>query len=300
MSQQITDFFSSVSPEMAAVSVVVIVAFLAFFWGVIRQLAGMVVLAIGCFVGWIVFTQGQSFYWMQEFSGRYLFGIAVLCGGATFLLLRVLTHWFFSIGGVFSFFSSIFGKSAGKGLIGALISIIPSSFLVLVSASVLRLGGTIDGLDHTANAIFAREGAPSAQQSILRTASRWIDKSRLSELVDRVDPIGIDEVEKLGRILLLTQDARAWSQFSADPAASYLLGHPKVLQLARSAKSRHLLESKNKVAFFQDDELRALASDPEIRTILADVEIDPLLLSALYQQDADGAAHRRAYENPYR
>ena len=288
------DFFSNVSPEMAGIGLAVVIAGLAFFTGVIRQIAGMVALAIGCFAGWWVFANGQNFYWMQEFTGRYLFGVAVIAGGATYLLLRVLVQWFFSFAGVFGFFSKIFGKSAGKGVLGAVLSLVPSSFLVLVSAAVMKVGGSIDRLDATSGAIFAQEGSASPGQSLLHRASEWIEGSRLNEVLEEVDPICVDEIETLGRLVLLTQDAGAWASLQNDADAQRILYHPSVVSFARSAQSRGLLESKNKAAYFQDEELRALVADEEVHGLLHDVDIDAIIENALYEGE-----RRKQYRRPF-
>jgi|GEM_PF-3209133 len=300
----VANFFDSVTPEQAAIGVAVIVAVLAFVWGVIRQIAGMVALAAGCVVGWIVFTQGPDFYWMKELTARYHLGVSVISGGAIFLLLRVLTNWFFSFGSVFNFFSKIFGKSGGKGIVGAIVSLVPTSFLVLVSGLVLRLGGAVDGLDATNLAIHQTEGTDRPEATLLNRASRWIENSWFNELIDKVDPIAAPEIEKLGRMLLLTQDAQAWQMIRTDPTAMAVLNHPDVLAFARDQHARDLLTSKNRAVFFSDPRLRELSENPEIRPLLAEVSIDALIGNTLYGSvegaPDDQSPVRRAYQNPYR
>ena len=288
MPSLLASFLSGISPEALTIMVMVGCALIAFFTGVMRQLAGMLALAIGCIVGWYLFNYGGDLPWVSELDGRYLFAMSTGCGAVTFLALRVLVQWVFSFAVIAAFFGKFFGKSEGRGILGSIISLVPSSFLVMVSAVVLKLGGNIDSIEKTQEAVMAHEGTEATQESWISKAATWVKESNFSSLIASVEPADIDLVEKLGRILLLTQDSEAYQLMEKDPAMKKLLFHDDVLHYARGAQDREILQFDRASDLLKDEELRKLAANEEVAVLLTDVDLDKLEHSLLYQAPSKG------------
>ena len=239
-------------------------------------------------VGWFVFTRGSDFYWMRELDGRYLFWSSVIAGVASFLLLRVLTHWVLGFSGLFSCVSRIFGRSEGKGIVGLVVSFFPAVFLLTVFFQVLRLAGAVEGLDGMGTAVLARPGAPPLEPSLIQKGVRWVTESDWSDWLRSVDPIGIAEGEKLGKILLVSQDAKAWRYFEDDSACRELLKNIKFRDLLWNVQKGEIITKKNQFYVFQNKKLMSVARDPEVRLLLEKIEVDKLIDSALYEKPKSG------------
>lgn len=295
------DELGSVSPGQVALVVFLVLAVWGFVWGVVRQLAGMLVLAVGCGVGWLVFVRGGQLAWMREFDDRYLFWISVIAGVTVFCFLRVVVHWIFGLGGLLAFVSGIFGKSRGKGPVGALISLLPAAFLLLVVFSVFRLAGVFEGLDETRAAVFAPAGSPPPEPSLLRRVSGWMVEVPWRDWLERHDPLDLHAMEKLGKLLLVSYDGSARRVLERDPSCRELLADPRVHTLVREIAARGMYPDDGKLLPVSREEMRDIIGDPSVRALLGQMDVDGLVQQALYEQSGNEArAVRRSFRASYR
>lgn len=295
------DIFDAVSPGQVAVGVFLLLGVWGFVWGVVRQLAGMLVLALGCGVGWFVFTRGKEFIWMQELDDRYLFWISVIAAITVFFFLRVVVHWVFGFGSLFSFVSRIFGKSQGKGLIGAVVSILPAAFLIVVVALVFRLAGVIEGLEETRAAVFAPEGSFPREQSFFQGASAWVANGPWKEWLEQHDPLDIGALEKLGKILLVSHDRAALRALEKDPVCRQVLVDPRVRNMIRNIGAELGKPAAGSLLPVSLEDMLVIVRDPAHKALLGEIDVDRLVREALYEPSRElEGAERRSFQASYR
>ena len=263
-----------------AIGVVLIWAVRAFIFGVGRLLIGMAFLGIGVLAGWQVFLHGKE--WLTPVLGdapsaKTVLYSAWIAGGFTYGALGL-----FSRNLVARVTGS--GKAVGpRKMGGALLSLLPSGFLLWAVASGLRLTGSVDDLAATDATTISQDGTAATLPGFFSRARAAIETSKLGGLFRATDPLASPEDTRLTQFLLIMKDPDAWSQLRNHPQLAKILSHPDIQRLTRDNKVREYIAHGDYQQLLTLPELEAAAADPEIAPLLRAANPDQILPEILYE-----------------
>ncbi len=204
-----------------------------------------------------------------------LVGFSAVAGLIAYALCRVAL-------GVLSTFGilKIFGSMSGwKGMA---FSIIPSGFLLWVSAMALRLVGNLYGMEGVASV--GREGAriQSTFGSLVNDARRMMEKSSIGSLITNLDPFEMRPTANLARLLIVWPDQRLWPALASNPKTGKVYAHPKVAELGFNAAVRGAIEKKDFAGLIQMKEVETVAGYPDLHPLLSDVALEDAMDQIIY------------------
>ncbi len=269
-----------------AIGVILIWAIRAFIFGVGRLLFGMAFLGIGVIAGWQVFLHGKE--WLTPILGEAPSAKTVLysawvAGGFTYGALGL-----FSRNLIARLTGS--GKAVGpKKMSGALLSLLPSGFLLWAVASGLRLTGSVDDLAATDATTISKDGTTATPPGFFSRARAAIETSKLGNIFRATDPLATPEATRLTQYLLLMKDPDAWSQLRKHPQLAKILSHPDVQRLSRNNDVRKHIAHGGYQQLLTLPDLEATATDPDIAPLLRSADPEKILPQVLYETPPPGA-----------
>jgi len=250
---------------------------LAFANGVMKQVVNMLCVAAGVGVAWYCFRHRGDVYGASAASmgTDRLVGFSAVAGLIAYGVCRVALGILSSFG-ILSFFG---GMSGWKGMA---FSIIPSGFLLWVSAMALRLVGNLYGMEGVASV--GREGARIQHTfgSLVNDARRMMEKSSIGSLVSNLDPFEMRPTANLARLLIVWPDKRLWPALASNPKTGKVYAHPKVAELGYNAAVRGAIEKKDFAGLMQMKEVEAVASYPDLYPLLSDVALEDAMDQIIY------------------
>lgn len=249
---------------------------MAFSRGVMKQLMGMVCLAVGVAVAWFCFRHRVQVFGPSS-TGMGTDRLLLFSAGIGLLgygVARVLVHMLGAVGLV-----SLAGLAGWRGMA---LSLIPSGFLLWVGAMALRLIGNLYGLE-TASAV-AREGTriESSFGKVVEGIRRGFDHSMFGNLMANVDPFSIRPTTNLARLLIIWPDQRIWPRMMENPRIRRIYSDPKLQALGQHHKVRECIEKKDFTGLMQLPEVEQTAAHPDLKPLLSDVELEDAMDTVLY------------------
>ena len=259
-----------------AAAFVAFLAGMAFARGVVKQLVGMVSLAVGVSVAWFCFRHRIQVFGPTATNmgtDRLLLfsaGIGLMGYGVA----RVAVHMLGAIGLI-----SLAGMAGWRGMA---LSILPSGFLLWVSAMALRLIGNLYGLE-TASAV-AREGTriENTFGDFAQGIRKSIDHSMFGTLLSTVDPFSMRPTTNLARLLIVWPDQRVWPLMLQYPKIKKVYSERKMLELGQNPKVQKCIESKDFTGLMQLPEVEQAAAHPDLKVLLSDAELEDAMDTVLY------------------
>jgi hypothetical protein len=256
-------------------------AALAFANGAIKQLLGMVAMACGVAAAWYVFShRGEVF----GPSGASLTNdrLLMFAGGAGLLAYaaaRVALMLLSAIG-----LLRLLGTFAGWK--GAMLSMIPSAFLLWSSSMALRVVGNAYGVE-TASKV-AREGQriQSYFGEAVNQARSAMDRSMLGSIAAKVDPWGMRSTANLAKLLMVWPDSKLWGQMLENAKVKQIFSHQKILELGNDSAVQTAIEKKDFAGLIQLPQVAKVATHQDIEPLLIDAAVEETMDKVLYARVA--------------
>ena len=248
---------------------VVLLAGYAVARGVLSQLMRMLSMISAVLVAMYVFRNRADMFGSiaANMSTDTLLMVSAAAGLLTFFLARGLINIVVGFGLV-SFLASMTGWKAG------LISLIPSSVLVWLSAMVVRLVGSVYGVENAA----VEKGATGSKSDLgawVEQLAQMIDHSSIGALTEQLDPYDLRVTSNLARLLILWPDNGVWEKIAArSPESEAALNHPEIVALGRDEKVRQAIDRQNFAGLLQLPQVVKAARNPQLRPFLKDLVLE--------------------------
>jgi len=271
-------------PELPAGGFMIMMALLGYFRGVVKQFLTLLSAVVGFGSGWWVFRNLPGFLsesGLSDMSATTLYGASALAGLVSFGLLRVVTSWIGNLFGILGVVGKVFGKGGGKGLIGAVASLIPSSALVMLTGSALRFGGTVEDLDSTAEVLRDDSGVTERSPGLLSGLSDSIERTRVGSFLSKKDPTQDERVYKLGELLLLSGDPDVWAKLANRPDTGPAMHLPAVSALFDNENVRRAIQARDGAFLINHASVREVATRNPARSVLDGINISKVVSEVL-------------------
>ncbi|MEQ1748534.1 MAG: hypothetical protein ABL974_03880 [Prosthecobacter sp.] len=257
---------------------VAFLAGLAVARGVVSQVMGMLSLAAAVLAAMYVFRHRADMFGASA-SNMSTDTLLMISGGAgliTFFLARAAINMLAGFG-LLSFLASMTGWKAG------LISLLPSGALVWLSAMVLRLVGSVYGLENAA----VEQGAKGVKSDLgawVEQFAQKFDRTSIGKLTEQLDPYDVRATANLARLLILWPDNRVWQQIAArGPDSANALNHPEIAALGRDEKVRQAIDRQDFAGLMQLPQLEKAASNPQLEPFLKGLALEEAMDSIVYK-----------------
>jgi len=267
----------------ATIAIVGFIAFaagMAFAKGVVAQIINVLTLAACAWAAWYVFMHRVQIFGaagMHMTTNRLI----VMSGVAAILMFGVckVGKYFLAAFGIMRMLG---GLTGWKGLI---VSFIPSGGLLWLGSMVLRVVGSLYGMEN-ASEIVKKGGAIESQaRSIFYTLSQRIDNSVIGGLAKKLDPYNIKPTANLARLLILWPEGTMWQRLAAQNAkVANALNHPLIVNLGYDQDVRKAIENKDFAGLMQMRKIVDVANHPDLQPILSDMSLESAMDSVVYQQ----------------
>lgn len=270
--------FSGSSMTAGGLVLVAFLAGLAFARGIVQQILSMLSLGASVLVGLYIFRHRADVFGAYG-SNMSTDTLLVMSGAAallTFFLARAIINIVAGFGLV-AFLGSITGWKAG------LLSLIPSGAMVWLSAMVLRLVGSVYGLEN-ASIQQTGKGVKSDFGAWVEQLAQKVDRTSVGQFVEKLDPYDFRSTANLARLLILWPDGRVWQQIaSKGPETAKALNHPEIAALGRDPKVRQAIERQDFAGLMQLPQVVNTASNPELEPFLKGLALEQAMDSIVYQ-----------------
>lgn len=267
----------------ATIAIVGFMAFaagMAFAKGVVAQIINVLTLAACAWAAWYVFMHRVQIFGaagMHMTTNRLI----VMSGVAAILMFGVCKVGKYFLA-AFGLMRMLGGLTGWKGLI---VSFIPSGGLLWLGSMVLRVVGSLYGMEN-ASEIVKKGGAIESQaKSIFYTLSQKIDNSVIGGLAKKLDPYNIKPTANLARLLILWPEGAMWQRLAAQNAkVANALNHPLIVNLGYDQDVRKAIENKDFAGLMQMRKISDVANHPDLQPILSDMSLETAMDSVVYQQ----------------
>ena len=167
------------------------------------------------------------------------------------------------------------------GFPAAVLSVLPSTIVILFLFSCFRIAGTIQELHYVAS--LGREGIEHNGGRIppYPRAGVWREEIEsipgVQALLHPVDPFSRAASRNLAAVVLLDQAGATRAFFSSQSETASLFAEEAVRDLDQSPSIRRALQSGNRVALVLDPVLRERAMDSQLSPVLKELQLRPVL-----------------------
>lgn len=271
---------SSLWVTAGGLAFIAVAAGLAFLRGVVRQLVGMCTLAISAGAGWYVFWHRLEIFGSSAsaMSTDHLLLLSAAAGLLTYFLCKSGVYLLTAFG----FINLLGGLNGWKGV---LLSALPSSFLMWVTTMVLRLLGSIDGLESAAEVAKKGVDIQSQAQSIWTSLSQQLDNSFIGTVAQKFDPYDLKATANLSRLLILWPEGTMWQRLAAQsPNTAAALNHPRIGELGNDPTVRKLIERQDFAGLMQLKQVEEAARHPDLEPVLSGLDLQAAMDSIVYQR----------------
>jgi hypothetical protein len=174
------------------------------------------------------------------------------------------------------------GLTGWKGLI---VSIIPSGGLLWLGSMVLRVVGSLYGMENAAEIVKKGGSIESQAKSIFYTLSQKVDNSFIGGLAKKLDPYDIKPTANLARLLILWPEGTMWQRLAEQsPATANALNHPLIAQLGYDPDVRKAIENKDFAGLMQMRKIENVANHPDLQPVLGGMQLEMAMDSVVYKQ----------------
>ena len=277
--ENVKSVFSANGMTAGGLVLVAFLAGLAFARGIVQQFLTMVSLGLSVLAGLYIFRHRTEIFGaygssMSTDTLLFMSGAAALLA---FFLVRALINIVAGFG-LLAFLGSITGWKAG------LLSLLPSGVLVWLSTMVLRLVGSVYGLEN-ASIQQSGKGETSSLGAWVQELAQKVDRTSVGSWVERLDPYDMRATANLARLLILWPDGRVWQQIAAKgPDTAKALNHPEIAALGRDAKVRQAIERQDFAGLMQLPQVVKTASNPELEPFLKGLVLEQAMDNIVYQK----------------
>lgn len=277
--ENVKSVFSANGMTAGGLVLVAFLAGLAFARGIVQQILTMISLGLSVLAGLYIFRHRTEIFGaygssMSTDTLLFMSGAAALLA---FFLVRALINVVAGFG-LLAFLGSITGWKAG------LLSLLPSGVLVWLSTMVLRLVGSVYGLEN-ASIQQSGKGETSSLGAWVQELAQKVDRTSVGSWVERLDPYDMRATANLARLLILWPDGRVWQQIAAKgPDTAKALNHPEIAALGRDAKVRQAIERQDFAGLMQLPQVVKTASNPELEPFLKGLVLEQAMDNIVYQK----------------
>ncbi len=267
----------------ATIAIVGFIAFaagLAFAKGVVKQIIGVASLAVSVWAAWYVFMHRVQIFGAtgMTMTTNRLMALSAAAGLLMFFLCKVGTYFL----AAFGLLRLLGGLTGWKGLI---VSIIPSGGLLWLGSMVLRVVGSLYGMENAAEIVKKGGSIESQAKSVFYTLSQKIDNSFIGGLAKRLDPYDIKPTANLARLLILWPEGTMWQRLAEqNPKVADALNHPLIAQLGYDPDVRKAIDHKDFAGLMQMPKIEKVANHPDLQPILSGMALEQAMDSVVYQQ----------------
>lgn len=251
---------------------------LAFSRGVVKQLMGMVTLAISVGAAWYVFRHRTEIFGTAgaNMSTDRLLFLSAAAGLLTYFLCKVGVYML----SAFGLIKLLGGLNGWKGV---LLSALPSSFLLWVSSMGLRLVGSLYGMENAAEVAKKGGDIESQVKSFWYSLSQRMDHSPLGSIAEKLDPYDIKSTANLARLLILWPEGDMWQRLAAQsPATANALNHPRIVELGNDLDVRNAIGKRDFAGLMQMKKVESAAHHPDLEPVLSGLALEQAMDSVVY------------------
>jgi len=260
----------------------ILVAFLAGLAvarGIVGQILTMISLSLSVLAAMYVFRHRTELFgaYAQNISTDTLLMLSGGVGLLSFFLVKGLVNFAAGLG-LLSFLASMTGWKAG------ILSLLPSGVFVWLSTTVLRLVGSVYGLENASIDQLGR-GAKSDLGAWIEEMSQKIDRTSIGKITEQLDPYDVRATANLSRLLILWPDGRVWQQLAArGPETVKVLNHPAIIALGADEKVRQAIGQQDFAGLMQLPQVEGAASNPELAPFFKGLALEKAMDSIVYQR----------------
>ena len=252
---------------------------LAFSRGVLQQLLSMVSLIIAIAVAWFVFTNRTDVFGSvgtQVQTDRLLL-FSAGAGLLTYILCQVGVKMLAAMG----ILRLVGGLAGWKGLI---ISAVPSTFLLWIASTGLRLVGDVHGMESAA--AVAKQGSKVQAQvaSAWDRLSKQMDRSTFGSIAAKIDPFDMRATANLARLLILWPDGTVWLKLAQNPKTNAALNHERIQKLGGDPKVRACIDKKDFAGLIQLPQVEEAAGHPDLKPVLTGLALEDAMDAIIYKR----------------
>ncbi|TDU81685.1 hypothetical protein EI77_00995 [Prosthecobacter fusiformis] len=271
--------FSGGGMTAGGMALVAFLAGLAFARGIAQQFLTMMSLALSVLAGLYIFRHRAEVF--GAYGANMSTNTLLIMSGAAALLTYFLARALINIlagFGLLAFLGSFTGWKAG------MLSLLPSGVLMWLSAMVLRLVGSVYGLEN-ASIQQSGKGETSSFGAWVQELAQKVDRTSVGRFAEKLDPYDMRATANLSRLLILWPDGRVWQQIAAKgPQTAQALNHPEIAALGRNEKVRQAIERQDFAGLMQLPEVVQTASNPELEPFLKGLALEQAMDSIVYQR----------------
>lgn len=275
-------YVQKVPPTMWATAVIVgFVAFtagLAFAKGVVQQIVNVVTLALCAWAAWYVFMHRVQIFGvagMHMTTNRLI----IMSGVAAVLMFGVCKVGKYFLA-AFGLLRILGGLTGWKGFI---VSFLPSGALLWLGSMVLRVVGSLYGMENASEIVKKGGSIESQAKSIFYTLSQKVDNSLIGGLAKKLDPYDIKPTANLARLLILWPEGTMWQRLAMQsPATAQALNHPLIADLGYDKDVRKAIENKDFAGLMQMKKIENVANHPDLQPILGGMALEQAMDSVVY------------------
>lgn len=270
---------SGSSMTAGGLAVVAFLAGLAFARGIVQQILTMMSLALSVLAGLYIFRNRSEIF--GAYGANMSTDTLLIMSGAAALLTYFLARALINIiagFGLLAFLSSITGWKAG------LLSLLPSGVVVWLSTMVLRLVGSVYGMEN-ASIQQSGQGEKSDFGAWVQKFAQKVDHTSFGRFAEKMDPYDIRATANLSRLLILWPDGRVWQQIAATgPKTANALNHPAIAALGHDPKVRQAIERQDFAGLMQLPQVVDAAQNPELEPFLKGLTLEQAMDTIVYNR----------------
>lgn len=282
--RELLQYVHKVPPStLASVVIVGFIAFtagLAFAKGVVQQILNVLTLAMCAWAAWYVFMHRVQIFGaagMHMTTNRLM----IMSGVAAVLMFGVCKVGKYFLA-AFGLLRMLGGLNGWKGLI---VSFIPSGALLWLGSMMLRVVGSLYGMENAAEIVKKGGEIQSQAKSVFYSLSQRIDNSFIGGLAKKLDPYDIKPTANLARLLILWPEGTMWQRLAEQsPATAQALNHPLIVDLGYDKDVRRAIENKDFAGLMQMKKIENVANHPDLQPILSGMALEQAMDSVVYQR----------------
>lgn len=265
----------------ATIGIVGFIAFaagLAFSRGVVKQLLGVVTFGVSVGAAWYVFRHRVQIFGAAgiNITTDRLLLLSVAAGVLTYFLCKMGTYFL----AAFGLLKMLGGLDGWKGLI---ISFLPSGALLWIGSMVLRLVGSLYGMENAAEVMKKGGEIESQAKSFWYSLSQRVDNSFIGGMSKKLDPYDLKATANLSRLLILWPEGGMWQRLAAaSPATANALNHPRIVELGYDSEVRKAIDKQDFAGLMQMKKVEEAANHPDLEPVLSGLALEQAMDSIVY------------------
>lgn len=271
---------SSMWATAAIVGFIAFAAGLAFAKGVVQQIVNVVTLALCAWAAWYVFMHRVQIFGVagMHMTTNRLIIMSGVAGVLMFGVCKVGKYFL----AAFGLLRMLGGLTGWKGFV---VSFLPSGALLWLGSMMLRVVGSLYGMENAAEIVKKGGEIESQGKSIFYSLSQRIDNSFIGGLAKKLDPYDIKPTANLARLLILWPEGTMWQRLAEQsPATANALNHPKIAELGYDPDVRKAIENKDFAGLMQMRKVEEVANHPDLQPILSGLALEQAMDSVVYQR----------------